>query len=356
MKTMNRTHNLFFRLIRLSMAVALAVTAPLYGAIEPAPGTVITDEKTISDVWIESETIDGVTFYLGDWRSKTSVQSTKKRGDYQSIVYNGNGEDANFLRAETLYNMREFEKAPEFYKKATATAKWNWEIEQAYRRGALCLAQTNKGADALAMIKEYIEKYPKNVHMAEVVSLRARLSLAAGDHAGALKDFVEMTKQGSAWGANAELEGYLGQRSVLVAQKKQADAVSLLSTYWGKVKPDKDPEAFGQIGLAIAEDLQALGKEADVVATLKKIYLAPISTEDQCKARLHYAEILSKANDTENNLAAFDQAALAAILGSDDKTQKDAVKLARSILSRIDKDKKISDEMRKDYRSYAGSL
>jgi hypothetical protein len=69
-----------------------------------------------------------------------------------------------------------------------------------------------------------------------------------------------------------------------------------------------------------------------------------------------HAEILAKVNDTENNFAAFDQAALASLLGSDDQTQKAAMKLARTLLSRIDKDKKISDEMRKDYRAYAGSL
>jgi hypothetical protein len=65
---------------------------------------------------------------------------------------------------------------------------------------------------------------------------------------------------------------------------------------------------------------------------------------------------LSKDNNTENNLAAFDHAAIAALLGADEATQNAAIKIAREMLARIDKDMKISDEMRKDYRSYAGSL
>jgi tetratricopeptide (TPR) repeat protein len=264
----------------------VVVVVPLFAAIEPAPGTVITEEKSISDAWIEIETTDGVLFYLGDWKSPAKVAVTRKRGQYKSVVYNGNGEDANFLRAEVLYANGEYEKAPEFYKKAVTTAKWNWEIEQAYRRGAVCLARHNKGAEALEMLKEYVTKYPKNVHMAEVVSLRAQLGLAASDFATAMNDYKEMTKQGALWGPNAELEGHLGQRSVLVAQKKHEDAVALLSGYWSKIKVKDDPVAFGQVGLAIAEELVALTKEADAVTTLRKIYLAPISTEDQCKARL----------------------------------------------------------------------
>ena len=348
------------RLLQISAAMAFLVagslTAPLFAAIEPAPGTVITEEKIIGDAWIESETTDGVLFYLGDWKSPAKVAVNRKRGQYKSVVYNGNGQDPNFMRAEVLYSNNEFAKAPEFYKKATASAKWNWEIEQSYRRGAACLARTGKEADALATLKEYITKYPKNVHMAEVVSLRAQLGLAAGDHAAAMNDYKEMAKQAANWGPNAELEGHLGQRSVFNSQKKQADSVALLSGYWAKIKIAEDPEAFGQVGLAIAEDLLAQEKPSDAVGVLMKVYLAPVSSEQQCRARLQHAQILAKVNDTENNFAAFDQAAMASILGAEEQTQNAAIKLAREILSRIDKDKKVSDEMRKDYRSYAGSL
>jgi tetratricopeptide (TPR) repeat protein len=349
--TMNLT-----RCLTMMTLAALVLSAPLFAAIEPAPGTVITEEKAITDAWIESETTDGVVFYLGDWRSPTRVAVNRKRGQYKSVVYTGNGSDANFLRAEVLYSNQDFDKASEFYKKATTTAKWNWEVEQSFRRGAQSFARSNKAAEALGMIKDYLAKYPKNVHMAEVISLRAQLSLTSGDHAGATADFKEMVKQAKEWSPTAELEGYLGQRAVLNAQKKEADAVALLSGYWAKIKVTEDPSAFAQVGLALAADVLALGKPDESVAFLRKLYLAPIAVEDQSKAHLEHAKILAKANNTENNLAAFDRAAIAALLGGDESTQNAAIKLAREMLSRIDKDSKIADDVRKDYRSYAGSL
>ena len=340
---------------RVVLLMALAVVAHAV-TMEPAPATILTAEKPIESAWVESETTDGVVFYLGDWKSPTRVAVTRKPGQYQKVNYIGNS-DTSFMRAEVLYNNGDRAGAVEHYKKATTTGKWQWEVEQSYRRAADGLAQGGKSAEALALLKEYIGRYPKNVHMAEVVALRAGLALAAGDHASAMGDFQEMAKQGAKWGPTSELDGFLGQRSVLVAQKKFADAVALLNPYWAKLKVEEEPEAFAQVALAIATDLEADGKVAECIAALKKTYLAPITTEGQARARLHHAQLLAKTNDTDSNLAAFDQVAIAALLGGDEATSAAATKLARElILNRIDKDKKLSDQVRKDYRSYLSSL
>ncbi|HEX3140000.1 MAG TPA: tetratricopeptide repeat protein [Rhizobacter sp.] len=331
------------------VVVANAVT------MEPAPATILTTERPIENASVESETTDGVVFYLGDWKAPTRVAVTRKPGQYLKVNYIGNS-DTSFMRAEVLYNTGKFDEAPEHYKKAIATGKWNWEVEQAYRRAADSLARTGKGPDALALLKEYIGRFPKNVHMAEVVALRAKLALAAGDFPGAMADFQLMTKEGAKWSPTAELEGYLGQRSVLVAQKKFADFVVLLNFYWAKLKADIDSEVFAQVALAIANDLDADGKPAECIVTLKKTYLAPLANEAQASARLHHAQILAKANDTENNLAAFDQAAIAVLLGGDEATQPVASKLAHELANRIEKDMKLSNEVHAQYRSYSSSL
>jgi len=339
---------------RFLALMAFAVVAHAV-TMEPAPATILTSERPIDNASVESETTDGVVFYLGDWKLPTRVAVTRKPGQYQKVVYLGNS-DTSFMRAEVLYNTGKFDEAPEHYKKATTTGKWNWEVEQAYRRAADCLARTGKGPEALALLKEYLGRFPKTVHIAEVVSLRARLAMAAGDVAAAMADYQEMVKQGSKWGPTAELDGFLGQRSVLVAQKKFADAVALLNPYWAKLKADSDPDGFGQVAQAIASDLDADGKTADCITALKKTYLAPIASEAQSHARLHHAQILAKTNDTENNLAAFDQAAIAVLLGGDETTQAAATKLARELANRIDKDMKLSNEVRTQYRSYLSSL
>ena len=335
--------------------LAIVVTAHAAVTMEPAPATILTAERPIDNAWVESETLDGVVFYLGDWKAPTRVAVTRKPGQYQKVVYTGNN-DVNFMKAEVQFANGDWDKAADSYKKATTTGKWNWEVEQAYRRATEALAHSNKGPDALAVQKEYLARYPKNVHMAEVVSLRARLAMAAGDYASAMTDFQEMVKQGGKWGPTAELDGYLGQHLVLAAQKKFADAVALLTPYWAKLKPDTDAEAFGQVALAIASDSDADGKTAECIAVLKKTYLAPIAVEAQAQARLHHARLLAKANDTESNLAAFDQVAMAALLGGDAETAAAAGKLARELIGRIDKDAKLSDLVHKEYRSYLSSL
>ena len=341
---------------RILALMAIAVVAHAV-TMEPAPATIITAEKPF-DAFVEVETTDGVSFVLGDPRSGKSVAGSKKPGQYQKVVYLSltNG-DVSFQRAEVLFATGDFATASEQYKKATTTSKWNWEVEQAYRRAATCLARTGKAADALVVLKEYITRYPKNVHMAEVVSLRASLALAAKDYPAAMKDYQEMVTQGTKWGPTSELDGYLGQNDVLVAQKKFADVVALLNPYWAKRKADADPEAFGHVALAVANALDADGKSAECIAALKKTYLAPIANDAQARARLHHAQLLAKPNDTENNLAAFDQVAIAVLLGGDEATSAAATKLARElIMNRIDKDKKLSDDARKEYRSYLSSL
>lgn len=341
---------------RCRILALLTVTVAAHAVtMEPAPANILTPEKPIDSAWVESETIDGLVFYLGDWKSPQRVAVTRKPGQYTKVVYVGNS-DTSFMRAEVLYNNGDFAAAPEHYKKAIATGKWHWEVEQAFRRAAACLARTGKGPEALTLLKEYLGRYPKTVHMAEVVSLRAGLALEAKDYAGAMADYQLMVKEGAKWSKSAELDGYLGQNDVLVAQKKFADAVALLNPYWAKIKADEDPDAFGSLALAVASNLDADGKTADCIAALKKTYLAPITNEAQARARLHHAQLLAKPNDTDGNLAAFDQVAIASLLGGDETTQAAATKLARELVSRIDKDKKVSDEARKEYRSYLSSL
>jgi tetratricopeptide (TPR) repeat protein len=353
MTTRSTCMSLFTTRGRIVALMALAVVAHAV-TMEPAPATILTTAQPIENAWVESETTDGVEFYLGDWKSPTRVKVTRKFGQYVKVNYVGNS-DTTFMRAEVLYNNGDFANAPEFYKKATTTGKWNWEVEQAYRRAADSLARTNKGPDALALLKEYIDRFPKTVHIAEVVLLRAKLRLAAGDFPGAMADYQEMVKNPK-WSPTSELDGMMGQYQVLVAQKKFADAVALLNPYWAKLKPDTDPDGFGQVALAVANALDADGKAADCIVALKKTYLAPIANEAQASARLHHAQILAKANDTESNLAAFDQVAIAVLLGGDEATQPVATKLARELANRIDKDMKLSNEVRTQYRSYLSSL
>ena len=339
------------------IALLLAAISSVASASEPAPATiVILDGKPIENAWVERETLEGVSFVLGDWKSPQRVVVTRKRSQYDRVIYTSEGDDPNYLRALALLRDNKAADAPDFFKKATGTAKWQWVVEDSFLRAANGYARAKKGDDALAVLKEYVEKFPQSVRMAEVVQLRAGLLLTKGDKAGAAKDYAEMEKQGPAWSPGTWQTGVIGQRDVLVADKKYAEAVDFLKSRWIKVKPDADADAFSEIGLAIADDLKAAGKGDDSAATLKSLYLAPLPSETQSKARLRHARILAEANDTKGNLAAFDQAAIAALLGGDDDTQAAAIKLVRELAVKIDKDQAVSNDDRKEYRLYPGGL
>jgi tetratricopeptide (TPR) repeat protein len=335
----------------------LVCAAPvLMWAGECPPATInVKDRPPIEGAFIESETIEKLTYFLGNPKDPRSAKSELTHDKYLSVTWLG-AEDGNFQAAQVNYDKGEWEKAADFFKRALGTAKWFWEIEDCYVKSADCFARLNKSDQALEMLKEFAEKFPKSVHQPEVVAKRGTLRLAKGDFAGADADFKDMVAHADAWTATSLREGMIGQRNVLHLQKKFPEAVALLSPYFAKLQPDTQSEDYALVGMAIADDQDDAGKQADALATCKRLYLSPIGPEAQGKAHLKAARLLSVLNTTAGNLAAFDQVALASALSTDDEIEAAARKLGRELGLRIDKDKTVSDADRKEYRGYVGGL
>jgi tetratricopeptide (TPR) repeat protein len=339
----------------LLLGTLCALTATGAGAGECPPGTInVKDRPPIEGAFIESETIEKVVYYLGNPKDAHSAKSELTHDKYLSVSWNG-AEDGNFLAGQVAYEKGEWEKAGEFFKKSLGSAKWFWEQEECYLRCAECFgkAAPPRNDDALAMLKELGEKFPQTVHLPELVARRAALELAKGDYDAALEDYRKMVKNGVQWGGSALRDGMLGQRNVLRAQKKFDAAVALLAPEFAKLAPEAAAEEFAPYGLALVEDLESGGKAAEAMAACKRIYLAPIGIEFQAKAHLKAARLLASGNTTAGNVAAFDQAALAATMSGEDDTELAAKRLARELVVRIDKDKGVSDYDRKEYRKYA---
>jgi hypothetical protein len=347
----------------------LPLPLPLLGALcalmgagalagECPPGNInVKDRPAIEGAFIESETIEKVVYYLGNPKDSHSAKSELTHDKYLNVTWNG-AEDGNFLAGQVAYEKGEWEKAGEFFKKSLGSAKWFWEIELCYLHCAECFGKSAppRTDDALAMLKELGEKFPQTVHLPELVAHRAALLLAKGDFEAALADYRMMVRNGAQWGGSATRDGMLGQRNVLRAQKKFDAAIALLAPEFAKLAPEAAAEEFAPYGLALVEDLEAGGKAAEAMAACKRIYLAPIGPEAQSKAHLKAARLLAAGNTTAANIAAFDQAALAATMSADDETELAAKKLARELVTRIDKDKAVSDNDRKEYRKYASML
>jgi hypothetical protein len=345
-------------LLLLGALCALPAAGASASASECPPGTIeVKDRPPIEGAFIESETIDKVVYYLGNPKDAHSAKSELTHDKYLKVTWNG-AEDGNFLAGQVAYEKGEWEKAAEFFKKSTGTAKWFWELEECYLRSAECYGKSTppRNDDALLMLKDLGEKFPLTVHLPELVKSRAALELAKGDFEGALEDYRKMVKSGAQWGGSSIRDGMLGQRNVLRAQKKYDAAIALLAPEFAKLAPEAAAEEFAPYGLALAEDLEAGGKPAEAMAACKRIYLAPVGADAQSKAHLKAGRLLAAGNTTAANLAAFDQAALAATMSADDDTELAAKKLARELAVRIDKDKAVSDYDRKEYRKYASML
>ncbi len=343
-------------LLLLGALCALIGTATRAAGGECPPGTInVKDRPPIEGAFVESETIEKVVYYLGNPKDAHSAKSELTHDKYLSVAWNG-AEDGNFQAGQVAYEKGEWEKAAEFFKKSIGSAKWFWELEDCYLRCAECYGKASppRNDDALAMLKELGEKFPQSVHLPELIGRRAALELAKGEFDAALEDYRKMVKNGAQWGGTAIRDGMLGQRNVLRAQKKYDAAIALLAPEFAKLAPEAMAEEFAPYGLALVEDLDAGGKAAEAMAACKRIYLAPIGPDAQSKAHLKAARLLAAANTTAGNISAFDQAALAATMSADDETELAAKKLARELVGRIDKDKAVSDNDRKEYRKYNG--
>jgi tetratricopeptide (TPR) repeat protein len=340
----------------LAPALLLTLAGALGAAVQPAPATIQTNDQPIDNVWVIQETIDGVDFYLGDPRDRnTAVPSSRKRGQYTRVVY-GAAEDGNFLRGMAMSEGTDadhFEKAAAAFKQAIGSAKYQWEIEDSYLRSAECFARANKPDEALALLKEFGDKCPKSVRQAEMIEKRARMRLLKGDRAGANEDFGVMVKNAETWGKSFAVAGQLGLASVLRLDKKYPDTIKLLGGLLDRLPPETQADDFALVGLVLADDQIAAEKKAEAMATCRRLYLAPIATEAQCRARLKVARLLAAGTTTADTLTAFDHAALAVVLGPDGETEAAAVKLVKDLAKRIDGDKSISDVDKREYRVYS---
>jgi tetratricopeptide (TPR) repeat protein len=340
----------------LAPVLLLVLAGALGAALQPAPATIQTTDQPIDNVWVIQETTDGVDFYLGDPKDpKTAGPSSRKRSQYTRVVY-GAAEDSNFLRGMVMSegaDAERFEKAAAAFKQAIGSARFQWEVEDSYLRAAECFARANKADEALAMLKEFGDKCPKSVRQAEMIEKRARMRLLKGDRAGANEDFGVMVKNAEVWGRSFAVAGQLGLASVLRLDKKYPDTIKLLGGLLDRLPPETQADDFALVGLALVDDQIAAEKKAEAIATCRRLYLAPIAAEAQCRAHLKVARLLAASATTADTLTAFDHAALAVVLGPDGETEAAASKLAKELAKRIDGDKGVSDADKREYRIYS---
>jgi len=359
------------KLLLLAVALAAGATsASASTASEIAPGSIIKKGAPQPiPAWIEAQSLDGLTYYLGDPTNQANGKQQMGRDKYLRVEFQ-EAESSDYIVGNYDFEQGKFEKAAEMYKKATASAKWFWEIEDSYLRSAECRYRLGHFDEAIALLKEYSTRYPNSVHVIDVIARSGACKQGKGDLDGAIADFTQLVQHADDWGGTAKRDGLLGLSKVYQQQKQYAKVIDMMLPYFNTLRnavlttqgtptiaASAQIEEVALVGESVSDAQSALGKITDAIDTLKKIYLLPASTETQARLHLASARLLMKDNSTAGNISAFDQALLAATVGGDPETQAAAVKLARDlVVQHLDVDKAISDKDRKEYRGYISSL
>jgi len=217
------------------------------------------------------------------------------------------------------------------------------------------LQQLKRPDEALALLKEYGEKFPKSIHQPRIVAARAQLKLDKGDKVGALEDYTTLEKNAAVWGEEAQREGLLGKVKLFISDRKFGDAVALLKPVFDRTKPE-DKESFASYGLILGDCLKESGKLDEALALWRRLSWTPLATSDQAAAHLRQAQALAETKKTADTIAAFDLVCLALVVGGDGIDVENSKKLLRELAKRIESDPAVSDADKKEYRSYPGQF
>ena len=99
---------------------------------------------------------------------------------------------ANFLKAETLYQDGDFEKAGETFNLVESNLiKKEYRADLLYKRG-WCLSEFGDFNGANRSFTRFLTDFPDDSRKAEILAKRAEALLALGDQIAALKDFEEL--------------------------------------------------------------------------------------------------------------------------------------------------------------------
>ncbi len=341
-------------MIRALLACCLLAAAGVAGEAAAAPhqGTVVLGERSYDNVWIMSETTDGLVHTLSEDRNAATSTNTP-RGKYIRVDY-ARPNDVAFLRAEAQAKAANWEQAATQYAEATKSRESWWVREIAHIRGAEAWVLAKKPDQALQLLDAVAKLAPKSVHQARAGYLRGQALLLKGDGAGAAKAFGDLAGRKDL-GAEGAALGALGQAEALAAGGKHDEAAKALAPVFDRLDAGRDAELFGKVGAALAASQQAAGQTDPAIATLKRMAYGAGDGSDRARAQLSWARLLAQSDDAARIFEAFDHAAIAmGAREADAATVQAATQLAGQLVGRIDKlpADKASNELKAEYRRY----
>jgi hypothetical protein len=339
--------------IRALLVLCCACLALVAGEapLGPHQGTVVLAERSFADVWIISETTDGVGHTLDD--KKDSPPTTLNRGKYVRVDYN-RPQDVPWLRGDAAAAKADWATAATQFLEATKSRESWYTRESAFLRAAEALLQAGRADDAVKALDGLVAQFPKSASQARITYLRAQVLQKKGDNAGALKAYAVLAGKAE-WGISAIALGTTGQAEILAADKKHDEAAKVLGAAFVKLDAVKDAELFSQVGVALAQQQQAAGQNPAAIATLRRLAYGAGDATGRARAHVAWAQVLVALGDPASLFEAFDHAAMAdAERGADPTVTGQGAQLMRQITGRIDKlaPDQASDALKAEYRRY----
>ena len=334
-------------MIRSLLACCLSLAAVMAGEVlGPHQGTVVMADRVMANVWILSETTDGLVATLDDRRDSPSSPFERKR--YLRVDYT-TPREVSWLRGDGLAGKGQWLEAAALFLEST-TKKDTWYTrESAYLRAAEAFVLAGKPDEAIKAIDALLAINPKSAPLVRLTYLRGQSLARKGDSAGALKAFGELARRSD---IEALSLGALGQGELFTAEARHDEAAKALAAAFTKLDPAKHTALFGQIGVALAAAQQAAGQAEPAIATLRRLAYGAADGPTRARAQLAWARLLAATEATL--FEAFDHAVIALSARDGGAAATEAGPLVRQLVQRIDKlpEAQLSGELKAEYRRY----
>ncbi len=334
-------------MIRSLLVCCLSLAAMFAGeTLAPHQGTVVLADRVMANVWVVSESTDGVVATLDDKRDSPTSPLDRKR--YVRVNYT-TPKEVSWLRGDSFAAKGQWvEAAAQFLESTTRKDTW-YTRENAFLRAAEAFVLAGRPDEAIKAIDGLLAFNPKSVQQARLTYLRGQSLLKKGDTSGALKAYGELARKPDAESMSL---GALGQGQLLTAEAKHDEAAKALAAVFAKLDPGKDSALFGQIGVALAAAQQAAGQTEPAVATLRRLAYGAADGPTRALAQVAWAKLLAGADATL--FEAFDHAVIAFSARDGGSASAEAGTLVRQLGQRIDKlpEAMASSVLKAEYRRY----
>jgi hypothetical protein len=324
----------------------LLAAAALVSALEPAPASFELDNKPVPKAFVLEETIDtiGYTLDAGNIQATVKVPRTRVR----KLTY-VEPQETNWIAGVLRSGDGKWEAAAEAYAKAAQVTNFGWVREEGRLRAADAWMKAGKPAESVRLLAELEKDAPRSARLPQVWYLRGSAQAAAKDYDAAAKTFAALKGRAKDWGVEAALSGARGEAQVLRQAGKHAEAATIVADVLKGVDPAGQPTLWAELALERVGALAAAGQADEALAQARVVALGPAEAA-RGRARLEWAKLLATRTDTASTVAAFDQAAIAALLRG--TAQTEAAALARKLAEKLGADKSLPPEQQREYKQY----